>query len=1430
MDRTGFLTDEQELSIVATLASYQPEGERGEKDILPYTFGRSILVFEPAVNDFSAGRFDDAVVSSGIVGIARDRVGGNWPRFGGLGDTIVDGDEETDSPVFADNLPDYDYLLDGGRLIVFPRPVEGTDSSESPFRIIRLPFSDGLRAVFDPPSPPPEVPVANTPPEAADDTATTRAGAPLVVDVLANDTDADGDPLVVSDLGPPANGSAALNDDGTVTYTPDEGFVGTDSFTYTVDDGQGGTAEATVTVTVEPAPIVDTPPEPAPETPPVANTPPEAADDTATTQAGVAVMIDVLANDSDADADPLQITGLGEPANGSAALNDDGTVTYTPDDGFAGDDSFTYIVDDGNGGTAEATVTVTVEPALETPVVNTPPVAADDTATTLAGTAVTIGVLDNDSDADGDPLQVTALTDPANGTVALNDDDEVVYTPNLGFIGEDSFGYTIDDGEGGTAEATVTVTVDPEPGAVVGTDGPDVLVGQDPVQNTVYGLGGDDVISIAESSASATIFGGAGVDTVVFDDAFDAFAVSFADEAVIVTAAADRDPIGVRTLYEVERLQFTDGTFEVAGDGLVPVDTPPDDTEIVDTPGGTGTSLADMVPQGLTSPAVPQARASGDLVGFGFQGGGGAAQWVTIGQAFVQGDLRPGQNLALDLGSTRLPVQLDVKATHGDGSVRHAMLTFELPSGSGNRDGLLQVDPLVLASNPGTITAQNVLNNAGYDLQLKLDFADGGTTTIDAKQALAEALAQGTVKTWMQGPQASEFIVEASINEHLDAEFAIRAYADGQVRTDVIVRNETTYTPGIKTYTYDAAIIQNGAASVSHADVGHYRNANWHEVVWNEGEPEVHVIRDMAYLADTGAVPTYDLSIGVQPQSIASDLNNLQNADTGPLGSALIAKNMAMAGGRADIGPLTRWATNYVMSQDEGAWKVMMAQADAAGSIPWQYRDETTGDPVSLDDRPTLWFDTRGNRNPDAPAEGWPTDRATQIDNWRVDVAHQPSLSFLPYVLTGDYYHLENLQMQANHVMASYSPGYRGFDEGIVNQGQARSVAWGLRALGDAAWITPDTEANKSYFVEKYQTNLDYHVAAHVNGDTSAFQARALGYGDATGELGGIWYINTNGHVLPWMHDFIATTLASATARGFEQANPLSGHLGQFIAGRFINGGNGFPPDYGAPYWLSAQDPETRRIFDTWQEIWDATFGPGGAREGASETLADRTGLQAYPIIARAGLASIISATGDLDAVEAYAFVLQNTSNPGNSSSNPTFGSITPRFADGSYLQYADIIVGTDNSETITGSDRNQLIIGAGGNNMLTGGAGIDWIIGGPGNDTLRGGPGNDYLIGGAGNDRLIAGLGSDQMKGGSGANTFVIDAGAPADRNVIHDFDVLQDRLEIAGSLAQSRQALLDGLSVQEGGVTLNLANDTTIFLKGLVAEDLTAAEIVVS
>ncbi len=351
----------------------------------------------------------------------------------------------------------------------------------------------------------------NQAPAAANDTFYTSGSGPFTIDVLANDTDADGDALSIVSATNGAAGTAQISSNK-IVYTPGAGYSGSDSFTYTISDGYGGTAQATVHV------IADTP---------------KAVNDSYHLPSTGASTLDVLANDSDPAGYPLSIAGVSNGTFGTTQIANN-KVVYTPGQNFAGNDSFTYYVVDSHGASAQATVTIVNQapgtindryhpwgPApfaisfgsagsdpdgdslsissvangsfgtvqLTTPwptytpgpgfqgndtipftvsdghggstqdtltIYDTPPVASNDSFQVAGTNPVPLDVLANDSDADGDPISIASSTNGAHGTTQISG-NQIIYTPGAGYSGSDTFTYTISDGYTTSAPATVTI-------------------------------------------------------------------------------------------------------------------------------------------------------------------------------------------------------------------------------------------------------------------------------------------------------------------------------------------------------------------------------------------------------------------------------------------------------------------------------------------------------------------------------------------------------------------------------------------------------------------------------------------------------------------------------------------------------------------------------------------------------------------------------------------------------------------------------------------------------------------------------------------------------------------------------------------------------------------------------------------------------------
>ena len=336
------------------------------------------------------------------------------------------------------------------------------------------------------------VAVVNNAPVATDDTVSVVEDATATdVDVIWNDTDADGDTLFVSAVSQPSKGTAAIAEGGTtqVTYTPNADTSGSDWFTYEVSDGNGGKDTGTVTVTVSSvndAPTID------------AGDGPVSLTVDENTESGVDLGQAFVASDIDDAADELTYSLEGPDADSFELDASTGQLKTKAALDFETQSSYRVVVrvtDSGGGAGKEEdalsdTITVEIAVTVAVAVVNNAPVATDDTVSVVEdATATDVDVTWNDTDADGDTLFVSAVSQPSKGTAAIAEGGttQVTYTPNADTSGSDWFTYEVSDGNGGKDTGTVTVTVSSV------NDAPTIDAGDGPVslivdENTESGV------------------------------------------------------------------------------------------------------------------------------------------------------------------------------------------------------------------------------------------------------------------------------------------------------------------------------------------------------------------------------------------------------------------------------------------------------------------------------------------------------------------------------------------------------------------------------------------------------------------------------------------------------------------------------------------------------------------------------------------------------------------------------------------------------------------------------------------------------------------------------------------------------------------------------------------------------------------------------
>lgn len=564
----------------------------------------------------------------------------------------------------------------------------------------------------------------------------------------------------------------------------------------------------------------------------------------------------------------------------------------------------------------------------------------------------------------------------------------------------------------------------------------------------------------------------------------------------------------------------------------------------------------------------------------------------TFGQVFKPGAVPSGNTVVLKQGSTAVPSQLDVKTRYGDGSVQHGVISGRLPSLS---------NPVAL-----TINATGGSSGAGANLSTLLATAFDASVSLNvggtAYSASAKNLLNSTTPTqWLSGPVATEWIVRGPLktsggqaHPHLAAQFHVRAYGTSSidaVRVDVVIENGYTFVASPSAFNYTSQITV-GGQSVDSRTVNHWNHTRWHKRFWWGRNVQAYAHIDTEYLQDTQFVPDY---VDVTPSS--GYLSGLVQS-TDPMDHGDQSEYMPNTGAQSGIGPLPRWAAVFLLGGDRRAFNNLLANDDGAAAYSIHYRDEGTGYPVSVIDHPNS-------------STSYPEDiqAGSGGSDWTADKAHQPSEGYLSYLITGDWFYLEEMQFWSSWNMMSTHSQYRNGASGwIVGRGQMREQAWMLRNLAQSARATPDSHPLKAKFVQNLNANLDRFRALYVN-NASANKLGALDPYEGIHEM------------RSWEDDFFTWTAVHVVELGFN-ARDIALWKAKYPVGRMGN------TDYcyinATPYTM-AIGTEAGEWYTSFRQVYEVNFGavpscPDGQAMGGYPS--EPTG---YPSNLRPALAGAVS-------------------------------------------------------------------------------------------------------------------------------------------------------------------------------------------------------------
>ena len=638
---------------------------------------------------------------------------------------------------------------------------------------------------------------------------------------------------------------------------------------------------------------------------------------------------------------------------------------------------------------------------------------------------------------------------------------------------------------------------------------------------------------------------------------------------------------------------------------------------------------------------------------------------LTFGHPFTMGQFTTGKTLVGKLSDGSLvTLQVEPKAVHPDGSVRHAIISAIVPALGGNAGQTMELFVATAGAAPAA-TAPTALIGAGFSADAEVVL--GGV----AYKASADALLRsGKYTTWLSGPIVNEWHVSAPLttaqgvaHPHLTARFAIRAYrGNATARVDVTIENNWAYEANPQNFLYDVKLNVGGTPVMSKNGLAHAHHARWRKVFWWGAAPRVHVKHNTAYLISTKALPNYDQSV-VVPESVLVDMKSrFSGAAIEPMGSGAATPYMPTTGGRPDMGLLPGWAAAYLLSMDKRAKDITLGTADLGGSWSSHYRNRNTDRPISLLEYPymTELGHPGDTYNPATKQQEYFPRCATgaSCTNTNVhDSSHQPGFAYLPYLVTGDYYYLEELQFWAMWNTFSDNPGYRDNIKGLLKPDQVRGQAWSLRTLSQAAYITPDSDTLKSHFQILLNNNLDWYNATYTDNPA----ANKLGV--ITNGYSVVY--NNNTGLAPWMDDHFTSAVGHANELGFAAAGRLLRWKSKFAISRMVGAGACWID--GAIYAMTVRDTGTSPLYTTIKQAYEASHTPeflalpcGGAAMAAALQLkvGEMTGYSygdsGYPSNLQPALAYSAD-VGGTEGKSAWSVFMARTA-------KPNYG-ISPQFA-----------------------------------------------------------------------------------------------------------------------------------------------------------------------
>lgn len=677
---------------------------------------------------------------------------------------------------------------------------------------------------------------------------------------------------------------------------------------------------------------------------------------------------------------------------------------------------------------------------------------------------------------------------------------------------------------------------------------------------------------------------------------------------------------------------------------------------------------------------------------------------IQIGRPFVQGEIANFPQAVV--GGTPVLTQADIKQRWPDGSVRHAILTFLLPTLAANGTVAVTFQNQPSGNNTGYLAQQDMLG-AGYDFDAGMQLTNGSSVSASARTMLQA----GAFTYWLQGQVATSIILaDHSATRAYDIGFdSNRSFrpifhatfwpAIKKVRVRFI--GEIANTEALQDQVYALALTTGSASPATvftKTRFTHTANSRWTKEFWIGGVPSAIAIdHNLAYLAATTLIPNYDTSKHPSESVLASEYVTWTGASTDLYGAGNWTMAMGTTGGRREIGPYPAWTVRWLYTGDSRMHDQAFGNADLAAAWPLHYREGKTGKyldrtravpglgrVMSISTRPTLCLSCPGGGNYQYTVDADKVVPVGSVTNggWTPDAAHFPDPFSPEYMLTGEFWYLEEMYFWSGWVSAtsngaaynySYGRGPTGAEGGIP--GQVRGQAWTFRSRLHTTSLAPDGAPEQQYF----RTLIDDAIAVwegwHNITGTSFQSTTNWKWGNTTGM--GVWTGNTgiptlrfwwNGDASfvqspiesattkyacsPWEQNFLLWSLGRAAELGYP-ATALKSWLATNIIGQLTD------PSY-SPYLIASYRLPTVRLsdsqcFSTWAGVKTGYLSSFDPVASFNNYLTDAE--HGYSVIAIAATSQVANEPGG---GAAWSWIAQNALTASVLNDNPKWA-IVPR-------------------------------------------------------------------------------------------------------------------------------------------------------------------------